>query len=478
MEETNRIEFKSELNNKLEREVVAFLNNREGGVIYIGIDDTGKAIGVNDTDEIQTKVAQRIKDNIYPNTLGLFDIVVEEIEGKKVVKIILSSGTEKPYYVKQYGMSPAGCYMRVGAATMQMTTAQIDDLYSRRLHSSIRNISSPRQDLTFTQLKIYYQGAGYNLNDNFAKSLEFVDENGKYNYLAYLMADDNGTSIKIAKYAGTDKYDLIESEEFGYCSLIKSCYSVLNRLRTENHTYTKITSSKRLERSMVDSKALREAVINAFVHNDWTREIPPVFEIYSDRIEITSFGGLIYGQDIVDFFSMSSMPRCRELMRIFKDLNLVEQLGSGMTRILRAYNRDVFQISNNFIKVVLPFDKMEEGFELMDDTLESKNETLEDKNDTLERDNDTLGQKDDTLEDGDRTYRISKNKAKQLKGIEEELLKYLSIHPEYTYDQLAEEMGKSRATISRTIQKLRDKHIITRDNGKRFGKWRIIKEGE
>lgn len=52
-----------------------------------------------------------------------------------------------------------------------------------------------------------------------------------------------------------------------------------------------------------------------------------------------------------DFFSGASMPRNRELMRIFKDLDLVEQLGSGMNRILRSYDRRIFRISEHFIRV-------------------------------------------------------------------------------------------------------------------------------
>jgi len=440
MEETNRIEFKRELNDKLEREVVAFLNNKEGGVIYIGIDDDGSVVGVSDTDDVQTKIALRIKDNIYPNTLGLFDVMVETIEEKKVVKIILSSGTEKPYYIKQYGMSPAGCYMRVGSTTMKMTTSQIDAFYARRLHTSIRNVVSPRQDLTFTQLKIYYQGIGYELNDNFARSLEFLVEDGRYNYLAYLMADDNGTSIKIAKYAGVDKCDLIESNEFGYCSLIKSCYSVLDRLRNENHTFTKITSSRRIERDLVDSTALREVVVNAFVHNDWSREIPPVFEIFSDRIEITSFGGLVYGQDIEDFFSMSSMPRCRELMRIFKDLELVEQLGSGMSRILRAYNRDVFQISNNFIKVVLPFNKLDAV-----STPDAQNELK----------------------------RELKDEPKELTERQQLIIDLMKENNRLAIADMSQKLHISETTIKREIGQLKKNGIINRYGGRKNGYWKI-----
>lgn len=102
---------------------------------------------------------------------------------------------------------------------------------------------------------------------------------------------------------------------------------------------------------------MREALINAIVHNDFSREIPPVFEIFSDRIVFTSYGGLLPGQSEEDFFSCSSMPRNRELMRVFKDLGLVEQLGSGMSRILQHYDKDIFEISEHFIKVIFPFSR-------------------------------------------------------------------------------------------------------------------------
>ncbi len=102
----------------------------------------------------------------------------------------------------------------------------------------------------------------------------------------------------------------------------------------ENVTKAKVTSTKRIEKSLVESMPLQEALINFIVHNDFSCEIPPVFEIFGNRIELTSYGGLIPGQSTEDFFSCSSMLRNRELMRVFKDLGLGEQLGSGMSRIL------------------------------------------------------------------------------------------------------------------------------------------------
>jgi predicted HTH transcriptional regulator len=264
--ESNRIEYKRILNDKLEKEVVGFLNYHEGGIIYIGVDDDGSAVGLEGIDCVQLKVADRLKNNILPSTLGLFDVIPEEKDGKDILKIIISSGTEKPYYIKSFGMAPAGCYIRVGSATHPMTTDMIDDLYSRRVRNSLNRIPSPRQDLTFAQLKIFYEENGFKLNEQFAKTLELLTDDGKYNYNAYLLADNNGLSMKVAKYSGIDKVDLVENAEFGYCSIIKATNNILNKLDIENITKTKITSKQRIEKRLVESVSLREAVINAIVH--------------------------------------------------------------------------------------------------------------------------------------------------------------------------------------------------------------------
>lgn len=129
-----------------------------------------------------------------------------------------------------------------------MTTAMIDDLYARRIHITLSNITAPRQDFKFAQLKIYYQERGLELNNQFASSLELLTLEGKYNYIAYLLADENGVSIKEAKYAEIDKIDLIENEEYGYCSLIKVTNSVLEKIKIENVTYAKVTSTKSIEK--------------------------------------------------------------------------------------------------------------------------------------------------------------------------------------------------------------------------------------
>lgn len=356
MPETNRIEYKSALTKDLdlEKEVLAFLNYREGGIIYVGIDKTGKVLGVKDADADALKINGRIKNNIAPSAMGLFDVVTDDKEGKEILKIIVASGNEKPYFKKKYGMTEKGCFIRVGTASEPMPQQMIDKLFATRTRNSIGKIKAHRQNLSFEQLRIYYEEKKIPLNKQFKKNLELLTEDGLLNYAGYLLADENNVSIKVAKYSGANRVDLIENNEYGYCSLIKATKSVLDKIDLENRTAATITSKERKEQRLWNAIALREAIINAFVHNDYTREIPPKFEIFTDRIEITSAGSLPEGLSKEEFFEGFSIPRNKELMRIYKDLEMVEQLGSGIPRILETYGKECFHFSENFLRMVFP----------------------------------------------------------------------------------------------------------------------------
>ena len=357
MIETNRIEFKRELTRELdiEREVVAFLNYREGGILYIGVDDDGRPIGVNDVDGDVLRIKDRIRNGISPSPMGLFDVTIEHLDDIPVIKVFVASGTEKPYYKTKYGMSERGCYIRVGTAAEPMTNKQIEDLFSHRIHNSIRNIPSPRQDLTFNQLRIYYEEKGMHLNDRYQRTLELLTDDGRLNYVAYLLADENGNSMKLAQYAGTDRYELVSNNEYGYTCLLTATQKVLDKLDVANQVHTVITPTGRHDTSQWDKLAVREAVINAIVHNNYSFGSPAKVELFADRLEITSIGRIPEGMSQEDFFSGMSMPRNKELMRVFRDMEMVEALGSGMVRILRAYNRDNFTFGDNYIRLTIPY---------------------------------------------------------------------------------------------------------------------------
>lgn len=443
MPETNRIEYKAQLTKDLdlEKEVVAFLNYREGGLIYIGIDKTGRVLGVANADGDALKIKDRIKNNILPSAMGLFDVVAEEREGKEIIKIIVASGSEKPYFKKKYGMTEKGCFIRVGTAAEPMPQAMIDKLFASRTRNSIGKIKAHRQDLSFEQLRIYYEEKKKPLNKQFKKNLELLTEEGALNYAGYLLADENNVSIKVAKYSGTNRVDLIENNEYGYCSLIKATKSVLDKIELENRTAATITPKERKEQRLWNAIALREAIVNAFVHNDYTREIPPKFEIFADRIEITSAGSLPEGLSKEEFFEGYSIPRNKELMRIYKDLEMVEQLGSGIPRILETYGKECFQFSENFLRMVFP---------AIEKVTEQVTEQVR-------------------KEFGKNSERIRKKFGSEVAKTYE----IIAEQPDLSAQQIADKMGKSARSIEKYIAKLKAFGAIERKGPKLGGYWQI-----
>jgi ATP-dependent DNA helicase RecG len=485
MTETNRIEYKQELTDDLEKETIAFLNYHEGGVMYIGINKKGEVVGVEDVDSDMLKIKDRLKNNIQPSCMGLFDVIYEAIKDQDIIKITIASGSEKPYYIKKQGMSERGCFIRIGTAAEPMPVKMIEALFAKRTRNSIGKIKSNKQDLKFEQLKIYYDETGTKLNSKFASNLELQTEEGKYNYAAYLMADINSTSIKVAKYKGTTRTNLTESNEYGYCSIVKATKNVLDKIDLENKTITKITSKERANTRLWDAIALREAIINAIVHNDFTKEVPPKFELFDDRIEITSAGGLPEGLSKDEFFEGFSVPRNKEIMRIYKDLNLVEHLGSGVPRILENYAKDCFTFSENFLRMTFPsaapasnlvadvnigtiekFTEVKKQFGLISDRLRFGKE----KNTAFLQDNYGIITEEIRKKYGRSTEEVREKYGRNAMNI---MLLFL-IEPTIITKDIATILGISSSTIEKAIAKLKEENIIQREGATKVGYWKII----
>ncbi|MCL2522595.1 MAG: putative DNA binding domain-containing protein [Erysipelotrichales bacterium] len=427
--ESTTLELKENLNDKFEKTIIAFLNTN-GGNLYIGFKDDGSLVGVAEIDSIQLQIKNRLRDNIMPSTLGLFEVSVEKKGNKQYINVIVARGNERPYYLKAKGMSPEGCFMRVANSTEKMPLDMITTLFSKRARNSLKNILSPNQDLTFSELKILYNELGYEFGENLLKQLDLINDDNQYNYLAYLMADNNNLSFKIAKYLGKDAFNIIENEELGNTCLIKVTKRILEKLNIENTTFAKITDSNREEIKKIESIALKEAVINAIVHNDYTNEYPPKFELFDDRLEITSTGGLPDNFTKEDFLGGFSAPRNKELMGIFKDLRLVEHLGTGIRRILRSYEEEIFDFYPNFLKVTFIFNEFDK-------------------------------------------IKFSKKSIESL-GIDGAILNLIEKNASITVKELAESIKVAERTILRYINVLIEKKQLVRIGSKKSGFWKIL----
>lgn len=435
--ENSRVEFKTKLVDDLEENIIGFLNSKDGGNIYIGVADNGKIIGLNgNIDLLQRKIKDRIISNIEPSVLGLFDIEVLETDNKKYLNIIVARGLEKPYHLKGMGMTPDSCFIRIGSSNERMDEHLINKLFRERTKNSLKNIVSPNQNLTFRDLKIYYTEKGFDVGENFEKQLDFYTADGKYNYVAYLLADENRVSIKVAKYAGTDVDELIENYEFGYCSLVKATHRVLEKFITENKIFAKITYPERKEQPMYDYKAVREVIINAIVHNDWSNEYPPKFEFFSDRLEVSSFGGIQNEFTEEEFLQGYSAPKNPELMRVFKDLELVEHLGTGIRRILKRYDKSIYRFFPHFIIVSIKYNE--------------NNFKYDNQN-------------------------VNVMPYLNLTKVQEGIISLIEDRPSITQEEMAKLLGVTSRTIRNHIKYLVDKEYIIRIGADKNGKWAVTK---
>ena len=432
--EDKRNEFKVKLTDDFEKEVIAFLNT-DGGNIFIGVDDKGNIAGnLGNVDLLQRTIKDRIRDNISPSTLGLFDVIVNSLDDKNYIQVIVAKGSEQPYYIKGMGMTPDSCFIRVGSSVQSMTTQNILNLFSRRTRNSLKNIKAPKQDLEFKVLKIYYEEKGFEINNNFLRKLDFYMDDGSFNYIAYLLSDNNNISIQFAKYAGNDVTNLIENEDYGFCSLVKATDNILNKLQLENKTFTKIESTTRQEIKRFNFDAVKELVTNAIIHNDWSNGYSPKFEIFDNKLVISSNGGIQEGVNQEEFLEGFSNPRNPELMRIFRDLKFVEQLGTGIQRVLRVYPKDIFEFFPNHIRVTIYF---------------NSNRFME----------------ENSLKKKIATYDINET--------QKSILNLIVNNPNVTQEELGNLLGVTVKTISRNFKTLIENNYVKRIGTNKNGYWQV-----
>ena len=178
----------------------------------------------------------------------------------------------------------------------------------------------------------YYYENGYHIEDeSFEDNLKLHTTDGHYNKLAELMSDSNMVPVIVVKFQGKDKTSISQRNDYGGGCLLFTYEKIRNRFMSENICKSDTTVRPRRDRYLFDMSAVTEAIVNAFVHNDWTKS-QPLFCIFKDRLEIFSHGGLPAGQTKEDFFKGISCPRNDALMRIFNNMHISEhtvQIANG-----------------------------------------------------------------------------------------------------------------------------------------------------
>lgn len=184
----NYCKFKSMLTKKIKKEIIAFANVN-GGKIYIGVDDDGNVLGINDTDENLQALTGMINEGIKPSLIEYTQIKVEQYDNKDIIVVDIQSGPNKPYYLSDKGLKSSGVYLRHGSSSVQASFEVIRKMIFE--HSGLRfeEMVSKNQNLTFKYMDSKFKENNIIFEENKYKILNIVNENGKYTNLGLLLSD-------------------------------------------------------------------------------------------------------------------------------------------------------------------------------------------------------------------------------------------------------------------------------------------------
>ena len=346
--EGKTIEFKETLpsKNQIAKTVVAF-SNTAGGKIIVGIKDKSK-ITKGITEEQATCwpdiISNVIYDQCYPNVIPEISII--PFQDKILLLIDIYPGSLKPYYLKKKGREH-GVYIRVGASNRIADPDMIQELERQRM-----NISYDEQTLhLYSSDDLDLQKLSNDFYKLIEKKLEFSDflnfkllkkqQNYHPTVGGMLLAPKNNipefeyACIKAARFKGLEMDEFIDQKEF--CGpLYEQINMAMNFAKQYIAKNGKIQGVQRIDKYEIPLSAIREALINAVVHRDYSLKGSDIkFAIFDDRIEITSPGALPKSIEIEDIISGRSEIRNNVIARFFKEINYIEQWGTGIQKMIR-----------------------------------------------------------------------------------------------------------------------------------------------
>ena len=356
MIEDAKTEFKREYTDTIRKSVLAFANT-DGGCLYIGIDDDASVVGVEDADDVQKRIISLCRDGIRPDVMMFLSCDIIMIENKTVVRIQVQRGTDCPYYLSGKGIRPEGVFVRRGSANIPASLGQIRKMIRESGDFRYEQERSLEQDLTFDETAKIFAESELPFGKAQQKTLGLISADGLYTNLGLLLSEQSQHTVKAAIFSGRKQEVFRNRREFSG-SLLAQMNNLIEYLDFYNEVHSEIHGMKRVDSRDYPVKALREAVFNALVHRDYAFSGSTLVSLYEDRLEILSLGGLAEGATYQDMMMGVSIQRNPKLAEIFYRLHYIEAFGTGVQRILRAYEdsgrKPQFLVSDNAVKVILP----------------------------------------------------------------------------------------------------------------------------
>jgi len=333
--ENVHLEIKREWTADLKKEVVAFANT-QGGTIHVGLDDQGRVIGVEDAQQVLLQITNMIRDAIRPDVTLFTDTAVEKREGKQIISITVQRGANRPYYIAEKGLKPSGVYVRQGSSSAPASESAIRRMIQETDGDQYENIRSLEQELTFADAAAEFQKRGLELGETQMKSLGLTSLEGLYTNLGRLLSDRCVHTVKAAVFSGTDKGVFSDRKEFAG-SLLRQLTDTYTYLDLYNRTKATFSGLERQDYRDYPPDAIREALLNAIVHREYSFSGSTLINIYDDRMEFVSIGGLVAGLTMDDIMLGVSQARNERLAAVFYRLKLIEAYGTGIQKIFASF---------------------------------------------------------------------------------------------------------------------------------------------
>jgi len=354
--ETLTSELKREYTPDINKSVVAFANTR-GGTVYVGVANDGNIAGIADVDGTMLKISNSIRDSIKPDVTMFVDYQQEVVDNNTIIKVIVQKGTSCPYYLAGKGIRPEGVYVRQGTSTIPATETAILRMIKDTDGEKYEDVRALNQELTFDDADKAFKIQDIPFGTGQQKTLGLMNADGIYTNLGLLLSDQCVHTVKLAVFEGTEKATFKDRREFAG-SLLKQLHDTYEFIDRHNRNRSEIEGLHRIDRRDYPVEAVREALLNALVHRDYSFSDSTLISIFDDRIEFVSIGGLARGITFNDMMLGVSVARNRNLANVFYRLTLIEAYGTGMPKIMRSYERIVLkphiEVTDNAFKITLP----------------------------------------------------------------------------------------------------------------------------
>ena len=423
--ESETVELKEVVVDDIKKEIIAFANC-DGGKLYIGVRDDGTVIGLDNADSVSLQISNMVRDAIKPDiTMFLhYETIVEN--GKNVVVVDIQRGTDRPYYLAKKGMRPEGVYVRQGYSSVPATDTAIRRMIKETDGDRFEAMRCLNQDLTFEATKKEFELRKTDFGPQQMRTLKLIAQDGLYSNLALLLSDQCVHTIKVAVFQGTDQTIFKDRREFTG-SLMQQMNEVYDFIDFRNQTRATIEKLYRVDVRDYPEVAVREALLNLLVHRDYSFSASAFISIYEDRIEFVSIGGLMPGIDLEDVMVGISVCRNQDLANVFYRLHLIEAYGTGMGKIMKAYEsmqvKPVIETTKNAFKIILPN---------INAKYETENATVKTKSGTP----------------------VTAHTEKVLSDEEEKILEYARKHGAITRNDVIGLLEVSASTAARVIRKM------------------------